>query len=345
MSGFNTYFNFPSKPVGNNEATDEAPNLGRRIMGDDLQLLGENIIAAVNAITGNSDFAILDGVVGPDGSGNYTEGIVMIYGMPYYFGGGNLLNKYLIPSTGVGGQPPILVEPKLYSDETTTAPTIRVYIAIINNTAVSGSSPQIVGPMFNYRIDLSTLKTEIITEQGRAQGVEGELNDAIEYESGTARPEAIAAAILAEVTNRNIAITSAVSAEATSRIDADLIRFSARNTYSATLGAGDNTNPPADISYHNLTASLSTDSGDTVCNYKLNEDAVNAFLKINLTYTTTSGSGALIFELKNSDGTKVIKTINQGVPGPGSTSGIYTIKVEQVSVDTNLYNVQTITIV
>jgi hypothetical protein len=161
MSDFNTYFNFPTKPVGNNEATNTLPTLGRRIMGDDLQVLGENILAAVNSICGNPDFMILTGVNGPDGGGNYTEGIILLYGTPYYFGGGNLLNKYLIPSTGSGGQPPILINPKLYSDNTTTAATYKAYIAIINNTSVTGASPQFVDSMNQYRGDLNSLLNNV----------------------------------------------------------------------------------------------------------------------------------------------------------------------------------------
>lgn len=153
----NTFVQFPNKPVGYPE---NAPTLGREIYGNDLQTLGENINNVFGNVYGNTDFAIVSGVVGPGYGGtlgNYSPGIVILFGVPYYFPGGILFNKWLVPdSDGVQ-----LQNVQAYNDAT-THPTYRVYTVKINNSSVAGSSPQFMDSMEQYKVDLNKLRLKAL---------------------------------------------------------------------------------------------------------------------------------------------------------------------------------------
>ena len=140
---------FPAKAISQPEVS---PTLAREITTQDLQNMGEDLMGILTLLYENTSFAIVSGV-NYLGGNNYSNGVIILNGIPYYFPGGVLLNKYLIPDddsvelsiTGV------------YNDDN-TYPIYRCYSVKINNTAISGSSPQFIDNMSEYKSNLNQLK-------------------------------------------------------------------------------------------------------------------------------------------------------------------------------------------
>jgi hypothetical protein len=145
---------FPAKVISQPEV---GPTLAREITTQDLQNLGEDLMGLLTLLYENTAFAIVSGV-NYLGGYSYSSGMVILNGTPYYFPGGLLLNKYLIPDddsvelsiTGV------------YNDDN-TYPIYRMYSVQINNTAISGSSPQFLDNMSQYKTNLNQLKNALKT--------------------------------------------------------------------------------------------------------------------------------------------------------------------------------------
>ena len=139
---------FPSKPISQPEIS---PTLAREITSQDLQNIAEDLMTFANIIYNNPTFAIISGINFISGN-NYSSGYIILNGQIYYFPGGALLNKNLIPDNDTVE----LSITGIYNDDN-SYPIFRLYSVSISGTSGSSTSPKFVGNMNDYRINLSLL--------------------------------------------------------------------------------------------------------------------------------------------------------------------------------------------
>jgi hypothetical protein len=119
---------------------------------EDIQNSTSDLLEAMQSICGltASDFAIISGL--EYSVGTYTAGIVWIYGQFYRVDAAISENSYLQPTT-------VSVYNKLFGDAV-SRPTYDTYAAVESLVTGSGFSPQFVGDMNTYRINLTFLKSK-----------------------------------------------------------------------------------------------------------------------------------------------------------------------------------------
>jgi len=124
----------------------------------DIILSTQGIVNAILAIANvsNPGFAILSGFV-DNGTTGFSGGYVILNNNVYYCSSTVLYGKYLLPN--ITDQ-----EPKLHSDGNVYYTYKQYQVSIINSPA-GGCSPQLLANTIdNYRIDLSTIHTNLINE-------------------------------------------------------------------------------------------------------------------------------------------------------------------------------------
>ena len=124
----------------------------------DVVSANEAIIDAIQSISGlsNPGFAIISGLVYDPVGLTYSTGIFYLNGAFYYSPAAFAVNLYLTGST-------VDINSSPFPDSTSRP----IYTTFVGGTSSSptGASPQFTGNMNQYRIDLSTIKTNLTAVQ------------------------------------------------------------------------------------------------------------------------------------------------------------------------------------